>query len=234
MKFINQTNVFFTTLGISILFVLLASTMQNVNAHQKQLVSIGGKDYLFVVGSANEPVFIDDKSGVELFAYTPINATDPLNSDSNSTIPIQDLEKTLKVEVSAGDQKKVLDFDPVEKDPGHYTATFFPTVQTTYNYRVFGNVSNIPISLVWTCSPGSVDEATVISNSSVKISDNVILKEVVGGFPCPEPRADSSFPEKYTSNVDMNNTITNLQKEISQLTQNTTNMSTPSAKINIK
>lgn len=234
MKFINQTNVFFTTLGISILFVLLASTMQNVNAHQKQLVSIGGKDYLFAVGSANEPVFIDDKSGVEFFAYTPINATDPLNSESNSTIPIQDLEKTLKVEVSAGDHKKVLDFVPVEKDPGHYIAAFFPTVQTTYNYRVFGNVSNIPISLVWTCSPGSVDENTVISNSSVKISDNVVLKDVVGGFSCPEPRADSSFPEKYTSNVDMNNTIMNLQKEISQLTQNNANLSTTAAKINIK
>ena len=126
------------------------------------------------------------------------------------------LEKTLKVEVSAGDKKKVLEFDPVEKDPGHYTATFFPTVQTTYNYRVFGNVSNTPISLTWTCSPGSVSEDAVISNSSVKISDGVIRKAIVGGFSCPEPRSDSSFPEKYTSNIDMNNTITNLQKEIIQ------------------
>ncbi len=48
--------------------MLLACTMQNANAHQKQLVSIGGKDFLFLVGSANEPVFIDDKSGIEFFA----------------------------------------------------------------------------------------------------------------------------------------------------------------------
>ena len=82
MKFINKITLFFSAIGISLLVVSLASTMQYANAHQKQLVSIGGKDYLFLVGSVNEPVFIDDKSGVEFFAYTP-NSTDPLNSESN-------------------------------------------------------------------------------------------------------------------------------------------------------
>ncbi|MDQ6723192.1 MAG: hypothetical protein M3Z01_02875 [Thermoproteota archaeon] len=211
----------------------MINILQNASAHQKQLVSIGGKDYLFLVGNANEPTFIDDKSGVELFVFTPTNKTDPTNSDPNSTKPIQGLEKTLKVEVSAGSKKKVLDFNPVDKDPGHYTATFFPTVQTTYNYRVFGNVSSVPLSLNWTCSPGSVSEDTIISNSSMKISDGVERKAVVGGFPCPEPRSTTSFPEPYTSNTDMNSKISILEKEISPLNHNminTTTLSKPNVK----
>ena len=223
MKHINNRVIILSAIGFSLLFVFSASTLQNANAHQKQLVSIGGKDYLLIAGSANEPVFIDDKSGVEFFAYSP-DPNDPLSSDSNNTKPIGDLEKTLKVEVSAGDKKKVLDFEPVEDEAGHYIATFFPTVETTYNYRIFGNVSNTPISLTWTCSPGSVDEDTVLSNTTTKVSDGVELKSVVGGFPCPEPRSDESFPEQYISNSDMNNKITSLQNEVSQISQNLTNI----------
>lgn len=232
VKNIYNIAVLVNAIVISILFVLLTNTIQNASAHQKQLVSIGGKDYLFDAGNANEPIFVDDRSGVELFAYIP-NATDPLSTDSNSTKPIQDLEKTLKVEVSAGDKKKVLNFEPIDKDPGHYIASFFPTVQTTYNYRIFGNISGIPVSLIWTCSPGSVNEDSIVSNSTVKISNDVERKAVVGGFSCPEQRSDASFPEPYTSNIEMNDKISTLEKEISQLQPNITN-STNLTKSNTK
>lgn len=204
------------------LFVLITNSFHNVSAHQKQLFSAGGKDYLLVVGNANEPVFLDDKSGVEMFAYIPLNKTDPLNTDPNSTKPIQGLDQTLKVEVSAGGKTKVLDFDPQENDPGHYIATFFPTVQTTYKYRVFGNITdNTPISLTWTCSPVSVSEDAVISNSTQKLTNGVLLKSIVGGFSCPEPRANKSFPETYPPFAEMNSKITNMQKEISSSSSQT-------------
>ena len=215
MKYFSNFTILSSAIGIVLLFMLLTSTVHNASAHQKQLFSIGGKDYLLVVGNANEPVFIDDKSGVELFAYIPLNKTDQLSTDPNNTKPVQDLDKSLKVEVSAGSQKKILDFEPDEDNPSHYVATFFPTVQTTYNYRIFGNISNTPVSLVWSCSPLSVSEDTVVSNSTLKLSDNVIRKAVVGGFGCPEPRDDKSFPEKYPPFAEMNNKITELQKEIS-------------------
>jgi hypothetical protein len=215
MKYFSNFTILSSAIGIVLLFMLLTSTVHNASAHQKQLFSIGGKDYLLVVGNANEPVFIDDKSGVELFAYIPLNKTDQLSTDPNNTKPVQDLDKSLKVEVSAGSQKKILDFEPDEDNPSHYVATFFPTVQTTYNYRIFGNISNTPVSLVWSCSPLSVSEDTVVSNSTLKLSDNVIRKAVVGGFGCPEPRTDKSFPEKYPPFAEMNNKITELQKEIS-------------------
>jgi len=219
MKYFSNFTILSSAIGIVLLFMLLTSTVHNASAHQKQLFSIGGKDYLLVVGNANEPVFIDDKSGVELFAYIPLNKTDQLSTDPNNTKPVQDLDKSLKVEVSAGSQKKILDFEPDEDNPSHYVATFFPTVQTTYNYRIFGNISNTPVSLVWSCSPLSVSEDAVVSNSTLKLSDNVIRKAVVGGFGCPEPRTDKSFPEKYPPFAEMNNKITELQKEISSSSQ---------------
>ena len=90
--------------------ILVSSTgIQNVAfAHQRQLFTIEDKDYLFVVGSIGEPVFVDDKSGVEFRAYWP-DPSDPANSQANGTRPIEGLENMLKVEIAAGDKKKVLE-----------------------------------------------------------------------------------------------------------------------------
>jgi hypothetical protein len=60
-----------TTLATSAILVLSSTgILQNMAfAHQRQLFTIGDKDYLFVVGSIGEPLYVDQKSGVELFAY---------------------------------------------------------------------------------------------------------------------------------------------------------------------
>ncbi len=63
---------------------------------------------MFVVGFLNELVCVDDKTGVDL----KVSLVDPdkLNDSSSSNVkPVEGLEKTLKVEISAGDKKKVLD-----------------------------------------------------------------------------------------------------------------------------
>ena len=57
---------------------------QKVFAHEERLYTIGDKDYWITVGSINEPVFIDDKSGAEAFIALA-DPADPLNSDSNGT-----------------------------------------------------------------------------------------------------------------------------------------------------
>lgn len=200
---INQNTLIFSAIatGTLLLFASVAST-QFAFAHQRQLFTIGDKDYLFVVGSINEPLYVDDKSGVELFAYLP-NASDPVNSQANGTRPIEGLEKMLKVEISAGDKKKELEFEPVFRDPGHYEAPFFPTVETTYNYRLFGDINGTAFNVTWTCSPAGAEETPVSDNSTTQLSQGVTRKSIMGSFGCPLPKTDAGFPEPYMSNLEI-------------------------------
>jgi hypothetical protein len=192
--------------------ILVSSTgIQNVAfAHQRQLFTIGDKDYLFVVGSINEPVYIDDKSGVELSAFWP-DPSDPVNSMANGTKPIEGLERMLKVEISAGDKRKVLEFEPAFMDPGHYEAPFFPTIETTYNYTLFGDINGTAFNTTWTCSPAGGEAEPISDNSTVNISENVTRKSTIGSFGCPLPRSDAGFPEPYMSNNEIVTKLTQLE-----------------------
>lgn len=192
--------------------ILVSSTgIQNVAfAHQRQLFTIGDKDYLFVVGSLNEPIFVDDKSGVDFAAYWP-NATDPLNSDANGTRPIEGLEKMLKVEISAGNKNKTLDFEPAYGEPGNYEAPFFPTVETTYNYTLFGDINGTAFRATWTCNPAGGESEPMSDNSTVQISEGVTRKGLTGGFGCPQSKTDAGFPEPFMSNNEIANKLEQLE-----------------------
>ena len=196
--------VMITTLATAAILVLSSTgILQNmVFAHQRQLFTIGDKDYLFVVGSIGEPLYVDQKSGVELFAYWT-DPSDPVNSQANATKPIEGLEKMLKVDISAGDKNRTLDFEPAFRDPGHYEASFFPTVETTYNYTVFGSINGTTFNSTWTCSPGGGESEPISDNSTVEISPNVTRKSIMGGFGCPLPISDAGFPEPMMSNQEI-------------------------------
>lgn len=182
---------------------------QNVVAHEERLYTIGDKDYWVTVGSINEPVFIDDKSGAEAFIALA-DPADPLNSDSNGTTNVDGLEQSIKFEISAGDKKKELQVEPAYQDPGHYEATFFPTIETTYNYTLFGTINNVSVSFDFQCVPGGVEGEESQDNSTKQISEGVTLKAQRGGFGCPASRADVGFPEPYVSN----NELVNMIKEL--------------------
>ncbi len=195
-----QTNKSLSLIVIMMMTILLVSSYllhQNVYAHQRQLFTIGNTDYLFVVGSLNEPIFVDDKTGVDFAAYSP-DPNDPVDSKANGTKPIEGLENILKVELAAGDKKKVLNFEPAYQNPGHYEAVFFPTIETTYNYTLFGNINDTNFRATWTCSPAEGEPLS--DNSTVQISDDVIRKAMLGSFGCPQPRTDLGFPEPYLTN----------------------------------
>lgn len=69
-------------LGIMTIATLVIFSMASkglVYAHQKQLYTIGNDRYLFAAGFLNEPVYVDDKSGVDLFVYTP-DPKDPMST----------------------------------------------------------------------------------------------------------------------------------------------------------
>ncbi|HKQ21285.1 MAG TPA: hypothetical protein VJS91_04550 [Nitrososphaeraceae archaeon] len=173
------------------------STFEDASAHENRLYNIGNKDYWITVGSINEPVFVDDKSGAEVFVKAADPST-PLDSNANGTKMVEGLEKDLKIEVSAGDKKKVFEIEPAWNDPGHYEAVFYPTVETTYNYRLFGTINNITLSLDFQCQ--TTEGEGNQDNSTKQVSEGITQKAHRGGFGCITSRADVSFPEPYISN----------------------------------
>src|SRR4051812_35407579 len=78
-------------------------------AHEHDVYDIGGKQYQFVVGSLNEPIVVDDKTGVDLTitaaAMPTMSADGDMDGPAKDAAPSTGLEKTLKVEISAGDKK---------------------------------------------------------------------------------------------------------------------------------
>lgn len=86
-------------MGTSVILTLASIGTYSVSGHDRRLYTIGDQDILFVVGSMNEPAFVDNKSGVEVFAWWP-DPTDPMNSQANGTKPIEGL--TLKTDISEG------------------------------------------------------------------------------------------------------------------------------------
>src|SRR5581483_2268971 len=98
----------------------------------------------------------DDKSGVDLsvlhFTTQPNADPDSASPSAEKGTPVMGLEKTLKVEISAGDKKKVMPLEPSYETPGSYQAVFYPTIATTYTFRLFGTVNGKNIDTSFDCS----------------------------------------------------------------------------------
>jgi len=191
-----------------IITILTAPVLQPSFAHQSALFNINGKDYLFEIGSANEPIFVDDKTNVILEAVWP-NATSPTDFEANGTEPITGLENMLKVEIMAGDKNMTSNLEPAFGEVGSYKSnTFYPTVPTTFDYRLFGNLNGTNFDVIFSCTPEGEQRAS--DNSTVEISENVVRKALIGGYGCPEDR--TGFPEPYVSQYqlsqELNNTVT--------------------------
>jgi hypothetical protein len=193
--------------------VLFASVTPQAFAHQRQLYTIGGQDYLIVIGSLNEPIFVDDKSGVDLRVLRA-DPNNPMNSSAEGAAPVEGLEETVQVEIGAGNNTKVLQLGPAFGEPGAYEAPFYPTVATTITYRLFGTINNTPVDLTFTCTPAG-EAGAAADNSTVQISEGVVRKGIEGGYGCPAPLSDAGFPEPLLSNYEITTTLEQLQSEIS-------------------
>lgn len=186
------------------LSILVAPIFQLSNAHQRALYNINGNDMLFVIGSANEPLNVDDKTNVVFDAYWP-DASDPTSTEANGTQPISGLEDMLKVEILAGNKNMTSNLDPAFGEIGKYESeTFYPTIPTTYNYRIYGDINGTAFDATFSCRPAG-GEAAPSDNSTVEISENVVRKALQGGFGCPSERI--GFPEPYISQYDLSHEI---------------------------
>jgi hypothetical protein len=229
----SKVSVLTAALALGILVLSLVSVTPQAFAHQRQLYTIGAQDYLIVIGSLNEPVFVDDKSGVELRVLRA-DPNNPMNSSAEGAVPVEGLEETVQVEIGAGNNTKVLQLEPAFGEPGAYEASFYPTVATTYTYRLFGTINNTPVDLTFTCAPTGEAGATA-DNSTVQISEGVVRKGIEGGYGCPAPLSEAGFPEPYVSNNEIVTTLEQLRSEIQSMnpatgstaTTTTTTTSTP-------
>jgi hypothetical protein len=162
-----------------------------VHSHQRQLLQVGQSDYLLVVGSLNEPIYTGDKTGVDLTVLVP-DPADPMDSRAANVRPVEGLEKTLKVEVKAGPHARVFELYPRFREPGKYDAVFYPTVATTYSYRVFGTLNGAPFDVTFACSPAG--HVATEDKNVVKVSNDVTRKGLRGSFGCPRLRSEAEFP----------------------------------------
>ena len=207
--------------GVLVLAALvsLVSVTPQAFAHERQLYTIGGQDYLIVIGSLNEPIFVDDKSGVDLRVLTA-DPNNPMNSTAEGAVPAEGLEETVQVELGAGNVTKVLQLEPAFGEPGAYEAPFYPTVATTLTYRLFGTINNTPVDLTFTCTPTGEAGATA-DNSTVQVSEGVVRKGIEGGYGCPAPVTDAGFPEPLMSNNEIVTTLDRLQSQIGSTNSST-------------
>ena len=176
------------------------------SAHERDTFKIGDRYYVFTVGSLNEPFVVDSISGVDLRVSRLPGA--PGGATGKGT-PVAGLERTLKVELSAGDKKETLAFEPSDQAPGSYTATYIPTVQTTYGYRIFGTLENSAVDLSFSCVTGEVSE-TAVDSSQVKISESITRIGKIGAYACPGPRNALGFPEPALTSYELNQSTQNL------------------------
>jgi hypothetical protein len=172
---------------ISLLLLMAPCT----SAHQRQLLQIGTTDYLVVVGFINEPVYTGDKSGIDLAIMRP-DPTNPTDARAPEVKPLDNIDKTLKVEVKAGPHARVFDLKPVYRAPGRYDAVFYPTVATTYSFRLFGTVNNVPVDLTFVCNP--LGHVSAEETNILQLSEHVRRKSLIGSFGCPSARGDAEFP----------------------------------------
>jgi hypothetical protein len=127
------------------------------SAHERRTVA--GK-YTFVVGFLSEPTYVEDENGVSLTVT---------NAQTNQ--PVEGLEKTLKVEVTAGSASKTFDMDVVFNKDGAYKADFIPTRAGSYSFRFFGTVEGTPVNEKFDSGPGRFDD--VITKSGVEFPASV-------------------------------------------------------------
>lgn len=154
-------------------------------AHQTQMYEINDVPYQLVIGSLNEPVIVDDKTGVSV-------------EITRNGQPLVGAQENLQVEMIAGSHSKVTSLSPVHGTEGHYTNSFIATVPTTLTYRVFGTLEDTPVDLSFTCNPAGHPQAAE-ETQSVAISDGVVQTLKRGAFGCPQPKEAFGFPEEAPS-----------------------------------
>lgn len=112
-----------------------------VAAHEVREVS----GYQIVIGFIDEPVFTNQKSGLEFQV---------MRGDA----PVEGLEATLNAEVAFDAETRDLPLSPRFGEPGWYESVFFPTAAGPYTFRLSGEIEGQPIDESFTSSSDGFDQ----------------------------------------------------------------------------
>lgn len=187
-----------------VIFSIIAGTLfvpSVAFAHERGIFEIGGSYYQFVVGSQNEPIVVDDKSGLDFRAQKFASPT------ATSGTPVLGLEKTLKLEISAQGQKRTQDITTVYGQPGAYNSLFYPTTATGYTYRIFGTIENAPVDLSFTCHAGGHVMGGAEDRTRKDMGAGVTRVMQAGMFSCPMEKAALGFPTRSAEIADLEKTV---------------------------
>jgi hypothetical protein len=78
--------------------------------------------------------------------------------------PIEGLEETLQLEISFGDQTKVLRLRAVFGEPGSYTADLIPTQPGDYSFRLSGTIGETEVDETFTSADGDFSSVEPVSD----------------------------------------------------------------------
>jgi len=107
-------------------------------------------EYELTVGFMDEPVFTDQKSGLEFRV-------------ARGDEPVEGLEESLEAEVIYSGQSRALPISPRFGQPGWYQSVFFPTAAGPYTFHISGTIDGQAVDESFTAGPdtfGEVQDAT--------------------------------------------------------------------------
>jgi hypothetical protein len=130
--------------ALAALALLVASPVQDASAHERR--SVAGT-YTFVVGFIAEPVFLEEPNGVDLRI-----------TSAQTNQPVEGVQNTLKVDVTAGGETRTMDLRARFNMPGAYTADVIPTKGGQWVFRFHGNIEGTPIDERFESGPGRFNE----------------------------------------------------------------------------
>lgn len=126
--------------ALSIAFTFVLGTGLVV-AHESREIG----DISMVVGFLDEPVFVGQKSGLDLRVEV-------------GGEPAEGLEETLNAEVIFGDETRPLEISPSFGEPGAYRSIFFPTAAGPYTFHITGEIDGEAVDESFTAGPDTFGE----------------------------------------------------------------------------
>jgi hypothetical protein len=141
--------------------VLAALAAGTALAHESREVG----EYTFTVGMLEEPVFVNQKSGLDLRVV-------------RGEEPVEGLEETLQADVTFGGETRELDISPVFGQPGAYRSVFFPTAAGPYSFHISGEVEGTAVDETFTAGADTFGEVESLAGGQFPVQ-----------FPAPEDLA---------------------------------------------